>query len=151
MTVHSERRHVPHGADAMFALVADVESYPRFLPWCTDTRILAQDTRDGVTVTTADLIVSFKAFRESFRSQVTADPAARRIDIEYIKGPFRYLNNRWRFEDNGDGTCTIDFFIDFEFKSRILQTLMSSVFELAGRRMVKAFEQRADDLYGVAG
>ena len=76
---------------------------------------------------------------------------AQQIDIEYIKGPFRYLNNRWSFEDNGDGSCTIDFFIDFEFKSKILQKLISSVFEMAVRRMVRAFEERADVLYGSTG
>lgn len=151
MKVHKERKHVPYTPDQIFALVIDVPSYPEFLPWCTDTRVLSRESGEGKDVLTADLIVAFKAFRESFRSRVTSDPTTRQIDIDYIKGPFKYLHNRWRFENAPQGGCIIDFHIEFEFKSKVLQVLISSVFELAVKKMVKAFEDRAKDLYGAGG
>lgn len=148
MKIHKERKHVPHTPEQIFDLVIDVPSYPEFLPWCTDTRILSRETENGKDVLTADLIVAFQAFRESFRSRVTSDRHTRQIDIDYIKGPFKYLHNRWRFEDAPQGGCIIDFYIEFEFKSKVLQVLISSVFELAVKKMVNAFEDRADKLYG---
>jgi len=147
MTTHSETRKIPHSANQMFALVADVARYPEFLPWCTGARI--RETRqDGAkTIVEADLIISFKVFREKFGSRVTMDPAARTIAVDYLEGPFKYLRNHWTFRDDGAG-CAIDFFVEFEFKSRILQALIGVVFTDAMHRIVRAFEARAQDLYG---
>lgn len=126
----------------MFDLVADIEKYPEFLPWCVGTRIRS---RDGNAIV-ADMIIGYKMFRESFTSRVTLDRPGR-IDVEYSDGPFKYLHNHWIFEPDGQGTC-IDFFVDFEFKSRILQAMIGVVFGEAVRIMVNAFERRAEVIYG---
>ena len=126
----------------MFDLVADIERYPEFLPWCVGTRIRS---RDGNLVV-ADMIIGYKMFRESFTSRVTLSKHDR-IDVEYSDGPFKYLHNHWIFEPDGSGTC-IDFFVDFEFKSRILQAMIGVVFGEAVRIMVNAFERRAEVIYG---
>jgi coenzyme Q-binding protein COQ10 len=144
MPHHHETRVVPHTADQMFALVADVERYPEFLPWVTATRI---KTRSGDTFT-ADVLVGFTSFREKFTSRVTLDRAAREIAVQYIEGPFKHLTNRWRFEPRAEGGCTIDFDIDFEFKMRVLEVLLGKVFDRAVMKMTDAFETRARALYG---
>ena len=126
----------------MFDLVADIEKYPEFLPWCVGTRIRS---REGSLVV-ADMIIGYKMFRESFTSRVTLSKPDR-IDVEYSDGPFKYLHNHWIFEPDGKGTC-IDFFVDFEFKSRILQAMIGVVFGEAVRIMVNAFERRAETVYG---
>ena len=123
--------------------MAQVERYPEFLPWCKACRITK---REG-EVFYADLIIAFKVYRERFTSKVVLQPK-HQIDVEYIDGPFRYLMNRWRFEDDGEGGCTVDFYVDFEFKSRILQGLIGLLFNEAVQRMVRAFEGRAVQLYG---
>lgn len=148
MTTHSQRKHVPHRPEAIYSLVADIERYPEFLPWCTKIRVLnRREEEDGIEIVDAEMHVRFKMFRERFKSRVKLNKAARRIDIAYIDGPFRYLENRWLFEENPDGSCTIDFYIDFEFKSRALQMLISAVFGEAVKKMVSAFDVRADQLY----
>lgn len=147
MPTHSEQRRMPHTADQMYALIADVEAYPQFLPWCAACRI-REDGRgpDGAGVIEADLVISFKVFREKFGSRVTLEPATRTIDVSYLDGPFRYLDNHWQFTPDGDG-CHVDFFVDFEFKSRTLQAIIGVVFGEAMNRIVRAFEQRAEQLY----
>jgi coenzyme Q-binding protein COQ10 len=127
----------------MFALVADVERYPEFLPWCVATRIRAREER----AFTADLIAAFAAFREQYTSRVNLDPEGRTIVIEYLEGPFEHLTNRWAFiqADNG---CEVDFDIDFRFRSKTLETLISGVFTKAIRKMTESFEERAHRLYG---
>ena len=148
MPTHAEKRTVPYRADQMYALIADVPSYPEFLPWCAAARVRARrDTPDG-EVMDADLVISFKLFRERFGSRVALRPDAREIDVAYLDGPFRYLNNHWRFEPVGEDACEIDFFVDFEFRSRALQAIIGLVFEEAMRRIVGAFEARAAELYG---
>ena len=151
MPTHAEKRIMPYSADQMYALIADVGSYPQFLPWCAAARI--RDTRplpDGSgTVTDADLIISFKVYRERFASRITLRPEARTIDVEYLDGPFRYLNNHWKFDPRGPNHCEVDFFVDFEFRSAILQKLIGLVFNEAMHRIVRAFEKRAEALYGV--
>jgi coenzyme Q-binding protein COQ10 len=142
MPTHAEQRHLPYSQKQLFELVASVERYPEFLPWCTATRI---KQRDG-NMFHADLVVRFKVFQERFVSKVTLHPH-RQIDVEYINGPFRYLNNPWRFLESDQG-CTIDFYVDFEFRSRVLQTLIGLLFNEAVSRMVGAFESRARQLYG---
>ncbi|SNB61098.1 coenzyme Q-binding protein COQ10 [Arboricoccus pini] len=143
MPVHSEKRRLPYTPEQVFNVVAEVDKYPEFLPWCKACRI----TRRQGDVFFADLIVSFKVYRERFTSKVVLDHP-RQIDVEYIDGPFRYLKNRWRFEEDGEGGCIVDFFVDFEFKSRILQGLIGLLFNEAVQRMVRAFEERANELYG---
>jgi coenzyme Q-binding protein COQ10 len=143
MPTHAEQRTLPYSQKQLFELVASVERYPEFLPWCSAARITR---RDG-DVFHADLVVRFKVFQERFVSKVTLHPQ-RQIDVAYINGPFRYLNNHWRFLESGDGGCTIDFYVDFEFRSKVLQKLIGLLFNEAVSRMVGAFEARANQLYG---
>src|SRR5581483_12048034 len=126
-----------------FDLVADVERYPEFLPWCVAARI--RERTDRLLV--ADLVIGFKMVRERFTSRVALN-RPERIDVAYSEGPFRYLNNHWVFLPQADGGCVIDFFVDFEFRSRMLQKLIEVLFHEAVRRMVSAFEARARALYG---
>ncbi|SDW38983.1 coenzyme Q-binding protein COQ10 [Albimonas donghaensis] len=149
MPTHAEKRTMPYSADQMYALIADVPSYPEFLPWCSAARIRARTPQpDGSEVLDADLVISFKVFREKFGSRVTLFPQERRIDVAYLDGPFRYLNNHWKFDPREDGGCDVDFFVDFEFRSIVLQKLIGVVFNEAMQRIVRAFETRADALYG---
>ncbi len=143
MISHSEQRILPYTAEQMFDLVAAVERYPEFLPWCRAARIR---TRDG-DVIHADLAIGFRMFRERFTSRVELDRPGR-IDVAYTDGPFRHLENRWGFEDRPDGGCLIDFHVDFEFRSYLLQKLIGALFTEAVHRMVRAFETRATELYG---
>ena len=144
MPTHAEERHSPFTPDQLFDLVADIERYPEFLPWCVAARVRR---REGKTVW-ADLIIGFKMFRERFTSKVTLDRAAHRIDVAYTDGPFRYLNNHWLFKPAPDGGTLIDFYVDFEFRSVVLQKIIGALFGEAVRRMVGAFEHRAEQLYG---
>ena len=146
MTIHAERRVIRHSPQELYDLVADVRSYPQFLPWCMAARIRHED-RHGLV---ADLIIGFQMFRERFTSHVDLDPEHLAIDVKYAEGPFNYLTNKWRFLPHPDG-CEIDFYVDFEFNSRLLQSVIETLFTEAVRRMVKAFEDRADDLYGKPG
>ena len=143
MTQHSERRVLAHKPEQLYALVADVARYPEFLPWCLAARIRSKDEAHLV----ADLMIGFQMFKERFTSHVRLDEGAMEIHVEYAEGPFKYLSNQWRFLDHPEG-CEIDFYVDFEFNSRILQTVIESLFTEAVKKMVGAFEQRADALYG---
>ncbi|WP_420404950.1 type II toxin-antitoxin system RatA family toxin [Nisaea sp.] len=143
MPTHAEKRAVPFSPQQLFDLVADVQRYPEFLPWCVGARVRK---REGQLIV-ADLIIGYKMIRERFTSRVTLSPEKNRIDVEYADGPFRYLNNHWVFEPHDDG-CMIDFYVDFEFKSRMLQKIIEVFFNEAVRRMVTAFESRAYELYG---
>ena len=155
MPTHTEKRKMPYSADQMYALIADVEAYREFLPWCQAARIRSRRELEGAPggeVIDADLVISFKVFRERFASRVTLRPATgeaeRVIDVEYLDGPFRYLNNHWAFIPDGPDACVVDFFVDFEFKSRTLQAIIGIVFGEAMQRIVRAFEKRAEALYG---
>ncbi len=141
------RRIVKHSPEQMYALVADVERYPEFLPLCEALTIRSRRERDDKTLLVADMTVGYKAIRETFTTQVLLVPAEHVIDVKYIEGPFRYLDNRWRFEPAGEGGCAVHFFIDYEFKSRILGALMGSMFDRAFRMFSEAFEKRADEIY----
>ena len=143
MTVHAEKRVVRHSPEQLYALVADVRSYPQFLPWCLAARIRHQDEISLA----ADLIIGFRMFREKFTSYVDLDADALEINVRYAEGPFRYLTNKWWFLPHEEG-CEIDFYVDFEFNSRLLQSVIETLFTEAVRRMVQAFETRADALYG---
>ena len=143
-------RTVSHSPAQMFALVADIERYPEFLPMCETLSIRSRRERDGVTLLVADMTVGYKAIRETFTSQVVLKPADNRIDVKYIDGPFKYLVNTWRFETAPGGGTEIGFFIDYEFKSRVLGALMGAMFDRAFRMFAEAFEKRADAFYGTA-
>ena len=143
MPIHKEKRVLPYNPSQLYELVIDIERYPEFLPWCQGARIRTR--QEDLIV--ADLIIGFRMFRERFTSRVKPDPAAQRIDVTYAEGPFKYLENHWVFEDHPQG-CQIDFYVDFEFRSKLLQKLIESLFHEAVRRMVHAFETRADALYG---
>lgn len=139
-------RPVPHSADQMFDLVADVERYPEFLPLCEALAIRSRKERDGKVLLVADMTVGYKAIRETFTTQVLLNKAERLIEVKYIDGPFKYLDNRWRFEETAAGS-NVHFFIDYEFKSRILGALMGSMFDRAFRMFTDAFETRAAKIY----
>lgn len=140
------RRPVKHSAEQMYALVADVEKYPEFLPLCEALTIRTKKERDGKTLLLADMTVGYKAIRETFTTQVLLNPAEKAIDVKYIEGPFKYLDNRWRFEPSPDGSI-VHFYIEYEFKSMILGALMGSMFDRAFRMFAEAFEERADRIY----
>ena len=145
---HFETNHVvKHTADQMFDLVADVEQYPQFLPLCEALTVRSRKERDGKVLLLADMTVGYKAIRETFTTQVLLNKAERVIEVKYIDGPFKYLDNRWRFEPAGEGQSSVHFYIDYEFKSRILGALMGSMFDRAFRMFSDAFEKRADKIY----
>ena len=149
MPTHSEIRRMPYSAAEMYALIADVAAYPEFLPWCSGARIRSRALQpDGSEVIDADLVISFKVFRERFGSRVTLHPDAQKIDVAYLDGPFRYLNNHWQFTPVDETSCEVDFFVDFEFRSKTLQMIIGVVFTEAMSRIVRAFEERAGQLYG---
>lgn len=146
MPRHFEVQTFPYTADQIYALVADIERYPEFLPWCTALRIRR---REGNKII-ADMSIGFKLVRETFTTEVTLNSEGREIHVTYINGPFKYLTNQWRFTSAGEGVCEVAFDIDFEFRSKLLQTLMGAVFHEVISRMVKAFQSRAKQLYGPA-
>ncbi len=148
MPTHSETRELPYSAQQMYDLVADVGSYPEFLPWTAAARIRETTDMGDHTVLLADLVISFKVFRERFGSRVTLWPEARKIDTEYLDGPFSKMVSNWAFEDAGKGACKVHFHVDFAFRNKLLQTTATIFFNEAMQRVVRAFERRAKDLYG---
>lgn len=151
MPTHSETRNLPYSAQQMYDLVADVGAYPQFLPWNSAARIRSRKDMGDHTVIEADLVISFKVFRERFGSRVTLWPDDLRIDTEYLDGPFRYMRSNWAFRDLDTGGCEVVFFVDFEFRNALLQSVIGLVFNEAMQRIVRAFEARAAALYGAAG
>lgn len=142
---------VQHSAENMFQLVADVEKYPQFLPLCTGLRIKQRRERDGKQMLIADMSVGYKSIKETFTSQVLLNDSENKINVSYVDGPFKYLDNRWTFADREDGTSEVHFYIDYEFKSKMLGMLMGSMFDRAFRMFTNAFERRADEIYGKTG
>jgi coenzyme Q-binding protein COQ10 len=139
---------VRHSPEQMFDLVADVESYPQFVPLCRALKIRRRFvTAGGGETLVADMEVGYKAIREKFTSRVTLHRAQKRIDVEYIDGPFSHLENMWRFADAGEGKCRVEFYIAYEFRSRALATLMGGMFDAAFRKFASAFEARADEVF----
>jgi len=139
---HAEKRVLPYSPEQMYALVEDVGSYPQFLPWCVGAKVRSQTETEVV----ADLVIGFGPFREGFTSKVDLEKP-RKIVVRYEKGPFKYLNNQWLFDPDPTG-CRVSFFVDFEFRSRLLQSAIGVVFNEAVRRMVNAFLKRARAQYG---
>jgi coenzyme Q-binding protein COQ10 len=148
MPMFNSTRRVKHSPAEMYALVADVEKYPQFLPLCEGLIVRRRTPREGGgEVVLADMTVGYKAIRETFTSRVTLDPANLKILVEYVDGPFRYLENRWSFRPHDKG-CEIGFFISYEFASRMLGLLMGAMFDKAFHKFAEAFEKRADAIYG---
>ena len=142
-------RRVRHSAANMFDLVADIERYPEFVPLCSSLKVRRRiEEPEGVEILIADMSVSYKVIHERFVSRVTLDRPSLQILVEYLEGPFSHLENRWTFHPKGERTCEIEFFISYDFRSRMLGILMGSMFDLAFRRFAAAFEQRADRIYG---
>ncbi|WP_170480252.1 type II toxin-antitoxin system RatA family toxin [Ruegeria arenilitoris] len=148
MPTHSETRTLPYTAQQMYELVGDVSRYPEFLPWCAAARIRRTYSIGEGMVMEADLVISFKVFRERFGSRVTLYDWKKKIDTEYLDGPFKYMRSDWQFEDAPEGGCNVSFHVDFEFKNAVLQGIIGVVFNEAMHRIVRAFEQRAAELYG---
>lgn len=145
MPSHAEKRHLPYTPEQLYELVADIERYPDFLPWCVAARIRQ---RNG-NILIADLMIGFKMIRERFTSKVTLGPG--RLDVVYTEGPFKHLKNHWIFERADDGGTIVDFYVDFEFRSKVLGSLIGALFGEAVRLMVASFERRAAQLYGSHG
>ena len=146
MPTHSETKRLPYTAQQMYDLVADVANYPKFLPWTAAARIRSVEDQGENSVMLADLVISFKVFREQFGSRVTLWPAEKQIDTEYLDGPFKYMESRWSFRDV-EGGCDVSFYVDFEFRNRLLQGAAGMFFNEAMQRVVRAFERRAAELY----
>lgn len=143
MPTHSEERFLPYQPEDLFDLVADIESYPKFLPWCSAARI---NDRDG-DIVFAELVINFKAFRESYISRVELHKDTKEISVSLVQGPFQHLQNEWKFSPHGKGTM-VEFDIDFAFRSKILEKLISNMFLGACKKMIAAFEARAKTIYG---
>jgi coenzyme Q-binding protein COQ10 len=150
MPQFSTTRRVQHSAADMFDLVADVERYPEFVPLCQALKVRKRKpANDGKEVIVADMTIAYKLIRETFTSRVTLDRQSLQILVEYLEGPFQRMNNRWTFRPSGDRSCDVEFFIVYEFRSRMLGLLMGAMFDAAFRRFAAAFEKRADQVYGV--
>ena len=149
MPRYSSKRRVQHRAEQMFNLVADVERYPEFVPLCQKLVVRQRSQKpDGLELIVADMTVSFKLVKETFTSRVTLDRPNLQVLVEYLNGPFSRMENRWDFHPVGDHLCDVEFFISYEFKSRVFAMLMGAMFDTAYRRFSHAFERRADQVYG---
>jgi coenzyme Q-binding protein COQ10 len=148
MPQFSSKRRVRHAASDMFDLVADVEKYPQFVPLCRSLKVKSRTTKGEGTVIVAEMTVAYKLIHQTFTSRVTLDKPNLKILVEYLDGPFSRLQNRWTFASTGENNCEVEFFIDYEFKSRTLAILMGAMFDTAFRKFAVAFEKRADEIYG---
>lgn len=146
MPTHSESRTLPYSAELMFAIVADVERYPEFVPWCEALKILKRERDGDITTLTTETTVGFKGLKERYTSRARLDPNARTIDVVQIDGMFRVLENHWRFTPVGEKSCTVEFSISFEFASRLLTLVAGKAFSTVVERMTNAFEKRARKL-----
>jgi len=152
MPQFSTKRHIHHSAAEMFDLVANVEKYPQFVPLCSALNVKSHAGKgEPTTVMVADMTVAYKVIRQTFTSRITLDRPGSTIVVEYLDGPFSRMQNRWTFSPAGAGACVVEFFIDYEFKSRTLAMLMGAMFDTAFRKFAVAFEKRADEIYGRKG
>jgi coenzyme Q-binding protein COQ10 len=148
MPQFSTKRQVRHSASDMFDLVADVEHYPEFVPLCRSLKVRKRVAEpENVEIIVAEMTVAYKLISETFTSRVTLDRPNLQILVEYLEGPFSHMENRWTFRPTGPRTCEVEFFISYEFRSRMLGLLMGSMFDLAFRRFAVSFERRADVLH----
>jgi len=150
MHVFETKHTIAHPADDMFRLVADVESYPRFLPLCEELRLRRRERRDGKEALIATMTVGYKLIRESFTTEVILDADVHTIVVHYLDGPFSFLENRWRFLSLTPRSCEVDFCIAYSFRSRLLERLMGGLFDKAVRKYADAFEARANAVYGAS-
>ena len=142
---------VNHTPQQMYDLVADMESYPQFVPLCQSLKVRRRFiTPGGAETALADMTVGYKSIRERMTTRVTLDRQALRITSEYVDGPFSHLENMWSFSDAEGGKCRVDFYIAYEFRSRTLATLMGNMFDVAFRKFASAFEERADQMFKTA-
>ena len=148
MHVFEIKHPVAHSADDMYALVANVEDYPQFLPLCEALKINRREHVDGKEILIATMQVGYKLIRESFSTKVMLDPSTRTIFVEYLDGPFSHLENRWQFIPRAAGGSDIDFYIAYSFSSRMFERLVGGLFDKAVRKYTDAFEARADEVYG---
>jgi coenzyme Q-binding protein COQ10 len=149
MPSFSTKRRVRHSASNMFDLVVDMEKYPAFVPLCTALKVRSRtDKSEGVSVVIAEMTVAYKMIRQVFVTRDTLDRPNLKILVEYLDGPFSHLQNRWVFHPTGENACEVEFFIEYEFKSRTFAMLMGAMFDTAFRKFAAAFEQRADEVYG---
>jgi coenzyme Q-binding protein COQ10 len=149
MHVYETTHPVAHSAEEMFALVARVDDYPKFLPLCEELKVMRGEVdRDGKEVLVATMTVGYGMINESFTTRVHLDRAARTILVEYLDGPFTFLENRWHFQPDGPGACDIEFYIAYAFRSRLFERLVGGLFAKAVERYTSAFEARADMVYG---
>jgi coenzyme Q-binding protein COQ10 len=148
MYVYETTHPIAYSADEMFALIADVDSYPRYLPLCEDLTVTRREHRDGKEILIARMAVGYKMIRESFTTRVTLDRLERAILVEYLDGPFSFLENRWHFVPRAAGGCDIEFYIAYSFRSRLLERVMGGLFAKAVRKYTDAFEARAHEIYG---
>ncbi len=148
MPAYEEQRSLPYTPEQLFDLVSDIEKYPEFLPWCSAARIISRDGEEII----ADLIISFKIWREKFTSRVKLTPPSKneigKVEVELVEGPFTHLINRWEFYPEKSGQTLISFFVDFKFKSALLEKMIGMMFEFAVKEMGEAFEKRAHSVYG---
>ena len=148
MASFSTKRRVRHPASDMFALVADVESYPQFVPLCREMKVRRRTSgANGTEVLIAEMTVAYRMIRETFTSRVTLDRANSRILVGYLDGPFSHMENRWTFQPAGEDACDVEFYIAYEFRNRMLGLIMGTMFDTAFRRFAEAFERRADVVY----
>ena len=146
MPTFTNRRHVNFSPAQMFDLVADIECYPEFVPLCESLTVTSCTHGSDREVLIATMEIGYKSIRETFKTRVTLIPEKQQILVEYLDGPFRHLENRWRFLPSASG-CEVDFYITYEFRSRMLALLMGAVFDKAFRKFATAFEARARQLY----
>ncbi len=142
------RRRVQHSAAEMFDLVADMERYPEFVPLCERLRVRKREAGEGTAIVISDMTVAYKLLRETFSTRVTLDRAKLEILVEYLDGPFRKLENKWSFHPEDERACQVEFFIAYEFRTKILGFVMGAVFDAAFHKFAEAFERRADVVYG---
>jgi|SRR6185369_885869 len=149
MPEHTSKRRVRHSASDMFDLVADMQKYPQFVPLCTSLRIKSRTEKaPGVSVVVASMTVAYKMIQQTFVTRDTLDKPNLKIVVEYLDGPFSHLRNMWSFRPTGEHSCEVEFYIDYEFKSRMLAMVMGAMFDTAFRKFATAFEARADKIYG---
>ncbi|MEL6871221.1 MAG: type II toxin-antitoxin system RatA family toxin [Pseudomonadota bacterium] len=142
------RRKVKFSAQQMYALVADVDSYPEFLPLCESMRVRGRRTTENGEVLIADMTMGYKAIRETISSQVTLTPSEPLVTVQYLEGPFSQMENRWRFLPADDGGCEVEFYMAYSVRNPMLSFLVSQLFDKAFRRFAHAFEARAKTVYG---
>ncbi|WP_273720831.1 MULTISPECIES: type II toxin-antitoxin system RatA family toxin [unclassified Bartonella] len=149
MPTFTTHRQIAHSASEMFNLVSDIERYPEFLPMCEALIVRSRKECEEKTLLLADMIVGYKVIREIFTTQVFLQPKKNLIEVKYIDGPFKYLENRWAFHAiENSNSCNVEFFIDYEFKSKMLKLIMGSMFDIAFHKFTDAFEMRAHQIYG---